>query len=123
MFAYTCPGVGHLSGLLLSYLGGPVFRVQHVQGAEGEGGVGLPGGAATRKLVRDDVPGRAGGRVNDLAPGLLKICFPPGGGCEGAVDVREIVCDSGGSFVLQVWGGFVASVVCFGVVGEIGCAV
>lgn len=73
-------GAGHLSGLLLPHHGGVFVCVQHVQGAESEGGDGLPGGAATGKLVRDDVARRAGGRIDGVAPGLLIFpCFLPGG--------------------------------------------
>lgn len=67
-----CSGAGHLPGVLLPYHGGLVLGVQHVQGAESEGGHGLPGSAATRKLVRDDVSRRAGGCRNGLAAGLLR---------------------------------------------------
>ncbi|CAM9868629.1 unnamed protein product, partial [Hapterophycus canaliculatus] len=62
---------GDISGLLLPDHGGAIFRVQHVQGAEGEGGHGVPGGPAIRQRVRDDVSRWKGRGFDGLASGLL----------------------------------------------------
>ena len=65
-------GSGYHDRVLLAIDGGAVLGLQHVQGAASPGGHGLPGGAATRELVRDDVAGGARRCRDGLAPGLLE---------------------------------------------------